>query len=103
MDNLVRGLGALAGGVDRANGSGLIDNLGGNGRGSARSSGGDGLGLRSAGLLGRNAESERDDLGDVSLGTEDADGDTQGLSEKPHSLETFLKVGIASSVDEFAH
>ena len=51
--------------------------------GSAGSSGG------LNGLL-CNAKCERNDLGDMGLGTEDVDGNTEMLSEETHGLETFL-------------
>ena len=47
--------------------------------------------------LGRDAESEGNDLSNVSVGTVNLDGDTEGLSQETHGLETLLVVGTATT------
>ena len=89
-NDVVSGLGPRSVGGDVSNESGRSDGDGSGGSIGSRDGGeGDDDG---SGSLGES-ESERNDLSDVSLGSVDGDGDTEGLSEKSESLESLLVVG----------
>jgi hypothetical protein len=47
-----------------------------------------------------DAKGEGDDLGDVGVGAEDADGDAQALTKETHGLETFLVVGTITADED---
>lgn len=99
VDQVVRRLRALATGVDGSNRVGRLSsrrNLGGwciglNGLQAVDTS------VASLGLADINSERKGDNLGDMGIGTEDADRDTQALAEQAHGLETFLVVGATTT------
>ena len=105
LDDVVRGLRALAIRVDRADGlvgvshrRNLLD-LGRGARGlDALEATGGGVGGLALGEV--NAECEGDDLGDVGVGAEDTDRDTEGLAKEAHGLETLLVVGTATTNED---
>lgn len=97
MDDLVVGLSAFAvraNGTDRTilrsrNSSRSLRGSRNSGRRRNRMNGVLGLGL--------NTKGERDDLGNVSVGTINLDGDTKRLSQETHGFETFLVVGATTT------
>lgn len=105
VDDVVGCLGTLTIGVDGTNsligvrdGSDLVTlRRRGSGLDALQSASGSigGLALREV-----DAESEGDNLGNVGVGTEDADGDTQALTKETHSLETLLVVGTTTADED---
>lgn len=47
-----------------------------------------------------DAKSQRNNLGDVGVGTKDTDGNAQALSEETHGFETLLVVGSSTSDED---
>ncbi len=102
VDKDVGGLGALSIGVDRANSVGRLAGgsyLRGRGVNLDRFEAVDSS-IARLGLADINAEGEWHDLGDVCVGAEDTDGDTQALSEQAHGLETLLVVGTSTTHED---
>jgi hypothetical protein len=52
------------------------------------------------GLADVDSKSEGNDVGNMSVGTEDTDGNTQRLAEKAHRLETLLVVGSSTTNED---
>lgn len=102
MDENIRRLGALSVRVDRTN---SVVRLA--GRGNLSGWGIDLYRLESVnacvvglGLADIDTEGKGDNLSNVSIGTEDADGNTQALSEQAHSLQALLVVGTTATNED---
>jgi hypothetical protein len=100
VDNLVFGLCTATIGMNGANsGLGFIDGSNLRGR-SARLDTFQTVMRNSLGLGDVNAQCEGDNLGDVGIGAEDADGNAKALSEKAHRLETLLIVWTTTTDED---
>lgn len=93
VDDLIAGLDALSVGLDSANRGASLDlrRLGSRSRGDAV---GNGL------VASLHAESEGNNLRDVSLGTVHLNRHTQRLSKKAHGLQTLLVVGATTTNED---
>ena len=98
VDDLVVGLSALAVRANGTNGAVLGGgDLSSSGLGGSRDGGGRRDRVDSVLRLCLDTKSKRNDLSNVSVGTVNLDGYTEGLSQETHGLETLLVVGTTTT------